>query len=112
MVTSTRLLLVEPDASDRQMIRRALRGRLPRFTLSSASDSHEVRARLSNGGYDIALVGLDGWRQPFEAFDLVRALAPDLPIVALSHTDVAVDVLRRGAASFALKTGPDLAHLH
>jgi len=110
--SSIHLLLVEPDASDRRLIHKALRGHDPRFRASDALGLRDMDARLSDGRFDAALVDLDGWPQPFDAFDRVHALAPDLPIIALSRADVASEAVRRGAAGFVMKTEQDLNLLH
>ncbi len=109
---SIRLLLVEPDESDRQRVHQALRGLPTQFRISDASSLLDVAAGLGNGHFDLALVDLDGWPQPFDGFDRVRSLAPHLPIAVLSRNDIAAEAVRRGADGFVAKTEPDLALLH
>ncbi len=112
MPASIRLLLVEANESDRRSIRQALRGHATRFRLSIASNLQEVGERLNDGHFDAALVDVDGWSKPFDTFDHIRALRPDLPIIALSRADLAVEAARHGANGFVSKTEHDLTRLH
>ncbi|HLF25459.1 MAG TPA: GAF domain-containing protein [Anaerolineae bacterium] len=112
MASSIRLLLVEPNESDRRLIRKALRGRAVRFRVFEAPRPEAARAQLGNDHFDLALVDLDGWPKAFDAFDTVHTLAPALPILALSRDQSAADVVQRGAAGFVAKTEADLALLH
>ncbi len=109
MAPSVRLLLVEPNEPDRRLVRKALRARQPRARVVDAPGLPELEACLAAGRFDAALVDVDGWPRPFDALDRAHALAPDLPLIALSRTDAAAEAARRGADGFVAKTEQDLA---
>jgi PAS domain S-box-containing protein len=111
MAPSVRLLLVEPDESDRRLVRQALRARGSRVHVVEAPGLPELAACLGAGHFDAGLIDVDGWPRPFDAFDRAHALAPDLPLIILSRTDVAEAAARRGADGFVAKTGQGLARL-
>ncbi|HEY4691000.1 MAG TPA: GAF domain-containing protein [Anaerolineae bacterium] len=108
MASSIHVLLVEPDAADQQSIHKALRGRDPHFRVTDAPNPRHLPNSLSNGDFDIALVSLDGWSQPFQALESVRSGNLNLPVVVLSHTDQADEAARHGADGFVMKTEQDL----
>ena len=104
MSSSIRVWIIDPDEQERLHLRKALRGREARFRITESTRLRDLPDALAGGAFDIALIDLDGWPQPFEALDQVRAQLPDLPIIVLSQTDHAGPAVQRGADGFVMKT--------
>jgi len=109
-----RILYVDDNALDRELVRRALEGE-DKFHLTEAKCQAEFEARLAGGGYDLVLsdfhiLGFDG----LQVLDAVRASGANIPVVIVTGTgseETAVEAMRRGAADYVVKTAKHIQRL-
>ena len=102
-----RVLLVEDNASDRELIRSRLDAENFDCEMVTVSQRAEFIAALGKGGFDLilsdySLPQFDG----ISALRLVRARQPDLPFILVSGTlgeEQAIDCLKLGATDYVIK---------
>lgn len=103
------LLLVDDDAVDRLAIRRALRDGGVDAAVDECSNADEALAAVRARGYDCVL--LDYYLPAstgLETLNRIRALGARVPIVALTgqgDEDLAVTLMKAGAADYLAKNG-------
>jgi PAS domain S-box-containing protein len=110
-----RVLYVDDYPLDRELVRDALEKAHEGFRVTEAASRQEFEARLAEGDYDIVLsdfniLGFEG----LEMIDAVRAENPSVPVLIVTGTgseEVAVEVMRRGAADYVIKTPEHLRRL-
>ena len=108
MKSPLRLLLLEDDSSDAELIRELLEA--DRFTceVTRVQTRAEFVAALENGGFDLILAdyklpAFDG----LSALKLAQSARRDLPFIFVSGTlgeEVAIEALKIGATDYVLKT--------
>jgi diguanylate cyclase (GGDEF)-like protein/PAS domain S-box-containing protein len=106
-VDSVRVLLLEDDDADAELVTRALRKSEPAFEVSRAKTQAEFASRLAEIRpaliiSDYTIPGFDG----LTALGLARASAPDTPFIFVSGTigeERAIEALKQGAADYVLK---------
>lgn len=102
-----RVLYVDDNQLDRELVRDALGQELNEFHIVEAASEAEFAERLSEGGYDIVLsdfniLGFDG----LHVLDAVHAKDPHLPVLIVTGTgseDIAIESMKHGAADYILK---------
>ena len=102
-----RVLLVEDNGSDAEMVTRALRGLDATLHVQRVDSEAQLRAALSSFDphivlSDYSMPGFSGQ----DALTVVRSVAPDLPFIFVSGTigeEVAIEALQRGAVDYVLK---------
>jgi len=105
--TPTRILLVEDNIDDVEVLRRFIRRVPGSYQVDIAYDADEAISKASQGAYDLALVdhqlpGASG----HELIGTMREAVPELPIVMLTgHGDekLAVEVMKAGAYDYLRK---------
>jgi two-component system, cell cycle response regulator len=113
----TRILLVEDDPEDAELVREAL-GEVAGFahTLTHAWRFADALERLEHQAFDVVL--LDLWLPDASGFDTlagVRGRNPGVPVVVLTGMDdesFCIDAVRHGAHDYLVKgrvDGPALA---
>lgn len=103
-----RVLCVEDNALDRDLVRDALERESSGFLVETASTRPEFEQRVASGSYDVVLtdfniLGFDG----LEVLEAVRARNASLPVVILTGTgteEIAVEALHKGADDYVIKT--------
>jgi PAS domain S-box-containing protein len=109
-LTSVRLLLVEDNATDADLVRRSLlraSAVLARFELETVDRASEAAARLATGSYDAVLLDLtlpDG--SGLSSLTTVQAAAGDTPVIVVTGSDdetLALAALQQGAQDYLLK---------
>ena len=109
-MTALRLLLVDDDAVDRAAVRRVLRAaRLSVVIAECGSQKEALEALVSSGPFDCVLLdyqlpGSNG----LETLAAIRAAGFRVPVVALTgqgDEDVAVSLMKAGAADYLTKSG-------
>jgi PAS domain S-box-containing protein len=110
-LASVRLLLVEDDATDADLVRRSLRrasGLLARFDMDSVERAHDAAQHLARGGYDAVLLDLNlPDAAGLQSLATVQAAAGDTPIIVVTGYDdesLALEALHRGAQDYLLKS--------
>ena len=101
-----KLLCVEDNPDDVELIRLALKRHGMRFTLEAVCDEEPFRAALERGP-DVVLCdySLPAF-SPIRALALLRETSPDLPLIVVTRAigeEAAVSVLRAGARDYHLK---------
>jgi len=102
-----RVLHVDDNAFDRELVRNALESESGDFQVIEAKSRREFEQRLGQGGFDIVvsdfnILGFDG----LQVLDAVAASAPLTPVVIVTGTgteEIAVEALKRGAADYVIK---------
>lgn len=112
MTRSTiRLLLVEDDASDAELVREALAVCVrPRFAITHATHLRAAIDLLADRGADLVLLDL-GLPDSIgiETFERLLSTHPDVPCIVLTGTDdddLGVRAVQRGAQDFVVKDRP------
>lgn len=106
-ITSVRVLLVEDNESDAELLRQAVRGVGLGVGLTRVTSLAEMICCLQRQGWDAVVCDyhLPGF-SAVEALDWVRAHFPALPFIVVSGfvpDRLVVDILRRGARDFVAK---------
>jgi len=103
-----RILYVDDNPLDRDLVRDALERDHEGFRLTGASSRQEFETRLAEGGFDLVLsdfniLGFEG----LQVIETVKASNPDLPVVIVTGTgseEIAVEAMRSGAADYVIKS--------
>ncbi|MBW1784689.1 MAG: response regulator, partial [Deltaproteobacteria bacterium] len=110
-----RILCVEDEAFDRELIRHALEKESEGFVMTEANDRETFESFLTKGDFDVVLtdfniLGFEG----LEVIRLVRERCPEVPVIVVTGTgseEVAVQSLREGAEDYVIKTPRHIAQL-
>src|SRR6188768_57048 len=102
-----RLLVLEDDPDDAELLRRHLLAEWPQCEIVHVNDEQRLREALNGPAFDIilsdyALPGFHG----LCALHLARARCPDVPFLFVSGAigdEVAVESLKAGATDYVLK---------
>ncbi|RLC27403.1 MAG: hypothetical protein DRH32_10325, partial [Deltaproteobacteria bacterium] len=110
-----RVLCVEDNPMDRELIRHALEKESRSFVVKYAQDKKSFYSLLSSGGFDIVITDFN--ILGFEGVDVIRAIKekrPGLPAIVVTGTgseETAVQALQHGAADYVIKTPRHIAQL-
>src|SRR6476620_5525270 len=104
-----RVLHLEDDASDTELVQAALEGEGVQSELTRVEREQDFLAALKRENLDLILAdytlpSFDG----LSALRIAQQHAPDVPFIFVSGTlgeDVAIEALKRGATDYVLKTG-------
>jgi two-component system cell cycle sensor histidine kinase/response regulator CckA len=107
MISPLRILHLEDDPADAELIESTLLAEGVLCTTTCVENRNDFLAALERGGFDLvisdfALPSFDG----FSAIAAVRTGWPDLPVILVSGTlgeELAVDSLKSGATDYVLK---------
>src|SRR5262245_43662783 len=99
--------MVDDNADDRFLIRRALTREFPDLEIVEVSDPASLERALEKGPYDLVITdyGLcftDG----FTLLDSLKAQWPEVPVILCTGTlseEIAVEALRKGLDDYILK---------
>jgi two-component system cell cycle sensor histidine kinase/response regulator CckA len=102
-----RILHLEDDPADIQLVRELLRDEWPDCEIRTASTRDVFESLLQEEGHDVILSDFTlGAFTGLDALKIAQAHDPDIPFVFLSGTigeDCALDAIRNGAADYVLK---------
>ncbi|HET8726828.1 MAG TPA: response regulator, partial [Alphaproteobacteria bacterium] len=103
-----RLLIVEDNPDDADLLRLALRRGGGRYSCTVAGDYDSIKTALMEASWDCVLsdYNVPGTRFS-DILDLAKASDPDLPVIVVSGSvgeEVAVSLMRAGAADLILKS--------
>jgi len=115
MDQAIRVLHLDDDASERQLVRDALERQASVFHLTQADSREQFESMLANGNVDVALsdfniFGYEG----LEVIEVVRRVCPSLPVIIVTRSgseEVAVESMKRGAADYVIKTHEHIQRL-
>ena len=102
-----RVLYVDDNQLDRELVRDALKIEHSGFQVTEAASRADFESALSSGEFDLVLsdfniLGFDG----LQVLDAVHAKDPNLPVVLVTGTgseQIAVEAMKRGAADYVIK---------
>lgn len=115
MTSPIRILHVEDDPIDRDLVRNALEKEQGGFIVTHTDSRRTFEELLSRETFDLVLsdfniLGFDG----FQVMDAVRARNPAIPVIFVTGTgseEIAVEAMKRGAADYVLKSPKHLKRL-
>ncbi|MBL8058036.1 MAG: PAS domain S-box protein, partial [Anaerolineales bacterium] len=107
MSVEIRLLYVDDNPLDRELVRDALAHDTVSFQVTEAASRAEFEACLGPGRYDLVLSDFNilGF-QGLQVLAAVKAVDPGVPVVIVTGTgseEVAVEAMKRGAADYVIK---------
>ena len=110
-----RILHVDDNAHDRELVRDALENADRAYSLTGAATHAEFLRVLGEGSFDLILsdfniLGFEG----FDVLDAVNALRSAPPVVIITGTgseETAVEALKRGAKDYVVKTPEHIKRL-
>lgn len=110
-----RLLLVEDNPHDRDLVTRALKRHFASVTIASARDAREFEEVLARGEFDAAIIDYElRWTSGIEALRTIKRSLPDCPVLmftASASTEVAVEAMKEGLDDYITKTPKHYAKL-
>ncbi|MFZ5453362.1 MAG: PAS domain S-box protein [Thermodesulfobacteriota bacterium] len=110
-----RVLYVDDNPLDRELVRDALEKEQEGFHITEAASRQEFEARLQEGGFDLVLsdfniLGYEG----LQVIKAVKAKDPYLPVIIVTGTgseEIAVEAMRAGASDYIIKTPSHIQRL-
>ena len=110
-----RVLYVDDNPHDRDLVRDALEKEHGGFLLTEASSRETFEAELARGSWDIVLSDFNilGY-QGLEVIETVKNSRPGVPVVIVTGTgseEYAVQAMKLGAADYVIKTPSHILHL-
>lgn len=110
-----RLLLIDDNPSDRDLVERALDRHFGSLTILSARDADEFDGTLTEGKFDAAIIDYQlRWTTGIEALRKIKRFHPDCPVVmftASGNAEVAVEAMKEGLDDYVAKTPKHYARL-
>jgi len=115
MDNAIRILYVDDNPLDRELVRDALERDHGDFRVVEAPSREQFEARLAEGDFDLVLtdfniLGFEG----LAVIEAVRAQTPQVPVIIVTGTgseEVAVEAMKRGAADYVIKTPKHIQRL-
>ncbi|MCL5611370.1 MAG: PAS domain S-box protein [Chloroflexi bacterium] len=110
-----RILYVDDNALDRELVRGALEKEHGGFKLVTATSHRDFEKALAKGGFDLILsdFNIPGF-EGLQVLETVRAKDLNLPVVIVTGTgseETAVEALKRGASDYIIKTPKHIRRL-
>lgn len=115
MPTPFRILHIDDNAFDRQLVRDALEQTPDQFILTEAASREDYELYLAEDSYDVVLtdfniLGFEG----LQVIDAIHEKHPTTPVIVVTGTgseEVAVEAMRRGASDYVIKTPKHIRRL-
>lgn len=112
---SLRLLLIDDNPHDRELLARGLRQRFGALHIEPVRDAHEFEEALRGNAFDAAVVDYElGWSTGIEVFRQIRRVCPQCPVLmftASGSEEVAVQAMKEGLSDYITKTAKHYARL-
>lgn len=110
-----RILYVDDNSLDRELVRDALEKEHGGFELVTAASRADFETALAKGGFDLILsdfniLGFEG----LQVLEAVHARDEKMPVIIVTGTgseEIAVEALKRGAADYVIKTPKHILRL-
>ncbi|MBI1281618.1 MAG: PAS domain-containing protein [Anaerolineaceae bacterium] len=110
-----RILHVDDNVLDRELVRDALEREVQAFILTVATSRKEFEDQLVTGNWDLILsdfniLGFEG----LQVIDAVHRDNPSIPVILVTGTgseEIAVEAMKRGAADYVIKTPKHIRRL-
>ncbi|PKP52628.1 MAG: hypothetical protein CVT92_07805 [Bacteroidetes bacterium HGW-Bacteroidetes-1] len=103
-----RILHIDDNTHDRQLVKDVLRKEKDLFELTEADSREKFEKLLSEHDFDVILsdfniLGFDG----LQVLEVVKKMKPDLPVIIVTGTgseEIAIQAMKMGAADYVIKT--------
>src|SRR4030042_317990 len=110
-----RILYVDDNPLDRELVRDVLEKEHGGFELVEAASRADFETTLAQGGFDLILsdfniLGFEG----LQVLEVVRSTGSHLPVIIVTGTgseEVAAEAIKRGAADYVIKTPKHIQRL-
>ena len=110
-----RLLLIDDNPHDRDLVTRALSQHFGPVTVLPARDSQEFERTMIEGEFDAAIIDYElRWTTGIEALRRIKRSRPECPVLmftASGSTEVAVEAMKEGLDDYVTKTPRHYARL-
>ena len=110
-----RLLLIDDNPHDRELLARELRHRFDALAIEPIRDSAEFHRALSAGEFDAVVVDYQiHWSTGLEVLRAVKQARPECPVVmftASGSEEIAVEAMKEGLDDYVTKTAKHYARL-
>lgn len=115
MTGPMRILLIDDNPDDRSLVLRELRHEYPDVVVRQVANQAELADVLESGGFDLVITDYQlRWSDGMTILRLVKARAPDCPVVMFTATgneEIAVSAMKAGLEDYVLKTAKHFARL-
>jgi len=110
-----RLLLIDDNPHDRELLARELRHRFEALAIEPIRDRAEFRRALSEGAFDAVVVDYQiHWSTGLEVLRAVKQARPECPVLmftASGSEEIAVQAMKEGLDDYVTKTAKHYARL-
>ena len=110
-----RLLLIDDNPHDRDLVTRALSQHFGPVTVLPARDSQEFERTMIEGEFDAAIIDYElRWTTGIEALRRIKRSHPECPVLmftASGSTEIAVEAMKEGLDDYVAKTPRHYARL-
>ncbi len=108
MKTMIRILHIDDNIHDRQLVKDALQKEQNGFEIVEADNREDFEKYLARGDYDLILsdfniLGFDG----LQVLQFVKEKCPDVPVIIVTGTgseEIAIQAMKMGAADYVIKS--------
>jgi PAS domain S-box-containing protein len=115
VLRSVRLLLIDDNPHDRELVTRALGRHFDSISIVPARDAVEFEQAMAQGEFDAAVIDYQlKWSTGIDALRTIKRVLPDCPVLmftASGDTEVAVEAMKEGLDDFVTKTPRHYARL-
>lgn len=105
--TLSRLLIIDDNPDDRELIIRLLKKDLPELVLEEIEDREAFEAALKVGGFQMVVLDyLLGWGDGLSIFKMIHERYPDVPVIMFTgsgNEETAVEAMRLGLSDYVVK---------
>jgi PAS domain S-box-containing protein len=115
MTPALRVLLIDDNPDDRQLVMRELRQEFPGLRVEQANDAESFARALQAGEFDLVITDYQlRWTNGLATLQSVKARHPRLPVIMFTATgseEIAVEVMKAGLDDYVLKSTKHFARL-
>src|ERR1700728_4858504 len=115
MPQSLRLLLIDDNPHDRDLVTRALSQHFGSVSIVLARDAHELERAIIDGEFDAAIIDHElRWASGIEVLRRIKDARPECPVLMFTgsgSTEVAVEAMKAGLDDYVTKTPKHYARL-
>jgi signal transduction histidine kinase len=115
MLQPLRLLLIDDNPHDRDLVTRALNQHFGSVSILLARDAHELERAIIDGEFDAAIIDHElRWARGIEVLRKIKGARPDCPVLMFTgsgSTEVAVEAMKEGLDDYVTKTPKHYARL-
>jgi len=102
-----RVLHIDDDPNDRQLVARELRTEIPEITILEVGDPSALNEMMEVGGFDLVITDYQlRWTDGLQILATLKETFPSVPLIMFTGTgneEVAVDAMKAGVHDYILK---------